>query len=76
MCNNNEELKKLGFRMLIPVHDEIIAECPKETVKECSKLLADTMCKAAEEILNMPISCDVALTDCWYGEEVNINEFN
>lgn len=68
--NNNEELKKLGFRMLIPVHDEIIAECPKETVKECSKLLADTMCKAAEEILNMPISCDVSITDCWYGEEV------
>lgn len=74
--NNNEELKKLGFRMLIPVHDEIIAECPKEKVKECSKLLADTMCKAAEEILNMPISCDVSITDCWYGEEVNINEFN
>lgn len=62
--------------MLIPVHDEIIAECPKETVKECSQLLADTMCAAAEEILNMSISCDVSITDCWYGEEVNINEFN
>lgn len=70
--NNNEELKKLGFRMLIPVHDEIIAECPKETVKECSKLLADTMCAAAEEILNMPISCDVSLTACWYGEEIKL----
>ena len=70
--NNNEELKKLGFRMLIPVHDEIIAECTKETVKECSKLLADTMCKAAEEILNMPISCDVSLTNCWYGEELSV----
>ena len=70
--NNNEELKKLGFRMLIPVHDEIIAECPRDTVKECSKLLADTMCAAAQEILNMPISCDVSLTDCWYGEEIKL----
>ena len=70
--NNNEELKKLGFRMLIPVHDEIIAECPKENVNECSKLLADTMCKAAEEILNMPISCDVSITDCWYGKELSV----
>ena len=68
--NNNEELKKLGFRMLIPVHDEIIAECPEENVNECSKLLADTMCKAAEEILNMPISCDVEVTDCWYGDAI------
>ena len=68
--NDNKELKQLGFRMLIPVHDEIIAECPKENVKECSKLLADTMCKAAEEILNMPISCDVEVTDCWYGDVI------
>lgn len=70
--NQNERLKELGFKMLIPVHDEIIAECPKENVKECSKLLAETMSKAAEEILGMPISCDVTVTECWYGDEVNI----
>lgn len=70
--NENQILKELGFKMLIPVHDEIIAECPKENVKECSKLLAETMSKAAEEILGMPISCDVTVTQCWYGEEVSI----
>lgn len=68
--NNNKELKKLGFRLLIPVHDEVIAECPEENVKECSKLLADTMSKAAEEILQMPIKCDVSVTKQWYGEEL------
>lgn len=68
--NNNKELKKLGFRLLIPVHDEVIAECPEENVKECSKLLADTMSKAAEEILQMPIKCDVSITKQWYGEEL------
>lgn len=68
--DRNERLKELGFRMLIPVHDEIIAECPKENVKECKELLAKTMSKAAEEILQMPISCDVTVTNCWYGEEV------
>lgn len=70
--HNNQELKELGFRMLIPVHDEIIAECPKENAKECSKLLADTMSQAAESILGMPISCDVVLTNCWYGDEIFI----
>ena len=25
---NSERLKELGFRILIPVHDEVIAECP------------------------------------------------
>lgn len=64
----NERLKELGFRLLIQVHDEVICECPKENVKECSELLADTMSKAAEKILEMPIKCDVEITEKWYGE--------
>ena len=67
--NNNQELKKLGFKLLIPVHDEVIAECPEENVGECSKLLAETMSKAAEKILEMPIKCDVTITKEWYGDE-------
>lgn len=68
---NNERLRELGFRLLIPVHDEVIAECPEENVKECSELLAKTMSHAAEEILEMPIKCDVAITKNWYGEELS-----
>lgn len=68
----NERLQELGFRLLIPVHDEIIAECPEENVAECSKLLADTMSKAAEKILMMPIRCDVEITREWYGDSIEI----
>jgi DNA polymerase I-like protein with 3'-5' exonuclease and polymerase domains len=68
----NEELKQLGFRMLVPVHDEIIAECPQENAKECSRLLAQVMSDAAQKILGMPFSCDVAISYEWYGEELNI----
>lgn len=70
--NNNAELKKLGFRLLIPVHDEVIAECPEENIKKCSQLLAQTMSEAAEEILKMPIKCDVAVTKEWYGKEIKV----
>lgn len=70
--HNNERLKELGFRMLIPVHDEIIAECPEENAKECADLLAATMSYAAEQILEMPIKCDVEVTKAWYGEPVDI----
>lgn len=68
----NEELKKLGFRMLVPVHDEIIAECPQENAKECSRLLAQVMSDAAQKILGMPFSCDVEITKEWYGDTVEI----
>ena len=68
--HNNERLKELGFRLLIPVHDEVIAECPEENMKECAELLAKTMSHAAEEILEMPIKCDVEITRNWYGESI------
>ena len=70
--HSNERLKELGFRMLIPVHDEIIAECPEENARECSQLLAQTMSKAAEQILEMPINCDVEITKCWYGDVIDV----
>ena len=69
--NKNERLKKLGFRLLIQVHDEIIAECPKENMKECSQLLAELMSKSAEKMLEMPIKCDVELTTAWYGTKLD-----
>jgi DNA polymerase I-like protein with 3'-5' exonuclease and polymerase domains len=68
----SQRLKDLNFSMLIPVHDEIIAECPEENAKECAKLLAQTMSKAAEQILEMPIKCDVVCSKCWYGDEIEL----
>ena len=70
--HRNQRLKELGFRILIPVHDEIIAECPEEHAKECADLLASTMSRAAEQILEMPIKCDVEVTRQWYGETVTL----
>ena len=70
----NKRLKELGFKMLIPVHDEIIAECPETNAKECSALLAQTMSNAAEKILGMPIKCDVTVSKCWYGVELEFED--
>ena len=64
----DERLKELGFRLLIPVHDELIAECPEENVKECAERFAMLMSKAAESRLDIPIKCDVEITKNWYGE--------
>lgn len=72
--NKNERLKELGFRFLIQIHDEILAECPEENVKECSKLLAETMSKAAEKLLEMPIKTDVDLMYRWYGEKIEYGQ--
>lgn len=71
IISNNKRLKELGFRLLVPIHDEFLGMCPIENVKECSQLFSDCMCEAAKD-LGLPISCDVAVSKCWYGEEINI----
>lgn len=71
LVGNDERLKELGFRLLIPVHDELIAECPEENVKECSKRFAMLMSKAAESRLTIPIKCDVEITRAWYGDTIS-----
>ena len=70
-ASRNERLKELGFRLLIQVHDELIGECPKENMKECSELLARVMSESAEKILEMPVKCDVDLMYQWYGEKID-----
>ena len=72
LVGNDERLKELGFRLLIPVHDELIAECPEENVKECSERFAMLMSKAAESGLTIPIKCDVEITKAWYGDSIEI----
>ena len=68
----DEKLTRLGFKLLIQVHDELIGECPEENIKECSERLAEVMSKAAEELIGMPFSCDAEITRAWYGESVKI----
>ena len=68
LVGNDKRLKELGFRVLIPVHDELIAECREDNVKECSERFAQLMSEAAKSALSIPIKCDVELTRAWYGD--------
>lgn len=74
LVGNDTRLKELGFKLLIPVHDELIAECPIENVKECSKRFANLMSIAAKDKLEVPISCDVEITKSWYGDTIELEE--
>lgn len=69
LVGNDKRLKELGFRLLIPVHDELIAECPEENIKECSERFAQLMSEAAQSRMTIPIKCDVEITKAWYGEQ-------
>lgn len=74
-CAQNEELTRLGFRMLFPVHDEIIAEAPKETAKRCGELMSEMMVKAAAKLCpSVPFKCDVEFLERWGGDSLECDE--
>ena len=71
--NNNERLKELGFKLLVPIHDEYLATCPRENAKECAELFSKCMCDAAKD-LGIPISVDAEITERWYGDVISIDD--
>lgn len=72
--HNDEELNKLGFRLLIPVHDELIGECPLVNAIEGRKRFKYLMENCATDRLKMDIKCDVTCTWVWYGDEIDLEK--
>lgn len=69
---DNERLRELGFKLLIPIHDEYLAECPIEHAKECAEIFSQCMCDAGKE-LGLPMKCDVEISDRWYGTPLELS---
>lgn len=69
MIDNDEELNRLGFKLLITVHDEVLGECPKENSAEASKRLSEVMVNAAKEKCSCKFKCDGYEVSRWYEDE-------
>lgn len=67
---NDPELKRLGFKLSIAVHDELIGECPEENKDECAKRLSGLMIATAPENgVVCPMKCDSVVEKNWYTED-------
>ena len=66
----NEELRDLGFKLVLTVHDEIIGECPIENSKRAAELLSKIMIETSMQRIDVPMRCDVTITKQWGGEEI------
>lgn len=63
---NDKELKELGFRLEIGVHDELIGECPRENLDRVNELLSYDMRTAAADSVSVPFKCDCDSSYNWY----------
>ena len=70
--NTESELKKLGFNLLLTVHDEIIGEAPIENAKQVAEKLVSIMVNSAKPEIQVPMKCDAEITKSWYGEKIDV----
>jgi DNA polymerase I-like protein with 3'-5' exonuclease and polymerase domains len=62
----DEELNKLGFKLLLTVHDELIGECPKENADKVAKRLTSVMKTCIDDVSSVPFKCDADVSEHWY----------
>lgn len=73
LVGNDEQLKEWGFKLLLPVHDELIGECPEENASKVAKRFSQLMVEAASDLC-VPSKCDVEISRCWYGETLDFDQ--
>lgn len=64
--HHDEELKHLGFRLMLAVHDELIGECPKENADMVADRLCELMKSSALPECVTPFKCDPTIERVWY----------
>lgn len=70
--HNNKRLKELGYKLIIPVHDEVLGVCPKENAKEVRDILEYIMVHVVDDKFEIPMKTDIECTYRWYGEGIEI----
>ena len=63
---DSEELRRLGFSIILQIHDELIGECPEENADEVAEILCDIMKNSVSDYVSVPFKCDPDISPCWY----------
>lgn len=68
--DNDEELNRLGFKLLITIHDEVLGECPAENAERVADRLTQVMVDTAKPYMDVPMQCDPYNVSHWYEDEM------
>ena len=67
--DNDEVLNRLGFKLLVTIHDEVLGECPAENSDEVAERLKKVMVDTAKPYMNVPMDGDYYNVYNWYFDE-------
>lgn len=66
LVHNDPELSRMGFRLMLAVHDELIGECPEQYAEEVADRLSYLMIESAKPDCSCPMKCDATIEERWY----------
>lgn len=69
----NKRLNELGCKLIMSIHDESLCSVPKKYAYECVKLIEQCSLDAGKG-LAVPLACDTAISENWYGKELTFDE--
>lgn len=67
--DNDEELNRLGFKLLSTIHDEVFGECPEQNADAVAERLATVMIDTAKPYMKVPMNVDFYRVKSWYIDE-------
>ena len=67
---NDPIMKELGFRILIPIHDELLGEVPIVNAEKAEKRLTELMIAAGKPECSVAMKCDTYVVKHWYADEI------
>ena len=70
---NNEEFRRLGGKIILQVHDELICMCPIDNVKRCCEILCNVMSNCIPDC-KIPFPTDAEISIRWYGKSYDADE--
>lgn len=66
---HDKQLRELGFKIVLQIHDELIGECPEENAQQVADRLTEVMKHSAEPKVSVPFKCDPSIVPCWYFDD-------
>jgi DNA polymerase-1 len=66
LLHSHEEFRKLGWRLLLQIHDELIVEGPEESVDEAMRILLAVMKKPFQTPLRVELVVEARAGTNWF----------
>lgn len=66
---DDEELNRLGAKLVLQIHDEVIVECPKQNAEAVMSRLTFVMKTSVADKVQVPFKCDGYIVNCWYEDD-------